>query len=297
MPRRAGEYPEIRRFDFSRHIGGCMRPYLDDLSPGELSILARIRLAVTARLVALAAPLDPELTALSIKPFRLTLRVPGLPDARVAGLGGGRVEASAGGQEPAFRGLADMTLRFPSARGCARVLDGANGSVLPLPGGLGAVRALRYFRAAASKAPKILRAPETEAALRARLLLEIALSALVETANADPYVAPKLAHSPDGLVVLDAGEGVRRALRKRGTTLALEALPAEGPRPDAVLAFRNPQAAVAVLSGKQSAVVALGACDASIRGLLPLVQGLFSVLDRASQYLAVKAEKESDHGR
>jgi len=162
---------------------------------------------------------------------------------------------------------------------------------------LGAVRALRYFRAAASKAPKILRAPETEAALRARLLLEIALSALVETANADPYVAPKLAHSPDGLVVLDAGEGVRRALRKRGTTLALEALPAEGPRPDAVLAFRNPQAAVAVLSGKQSAVVALGACDASIRGLLPLVQGLFSVLDRASQYLAVKAEKESDHGR
>ena len=63
------------------------------------------------------------------------------------------------------------------------------------------------------------------------------------------------------------------------------------------LAFRDPGAAVAVLSGKKSAVTALGACDASIRGLVPLVQGLFAVLDRASRYLAVKADKEAGHGR
>lgn len=295
-----------------------MRPFLDDLEPGELRVLARIRLAVTARLVAAAAPLDPALEKLSARPFRLVLRAPGLPRALVACLDG-RVRAWAGGEAPVLRLPADLTLLFPTARDCARVLDGARGRVLPIPGGFGAARALRYFRAAAAAAPRILRSPDTPPAVRAALLLEAALSALVETAAADPYVAPKLEHAPDGLVVVDAGEGVRRALRKEGTRLRLVPVPGEeaGPagaeppwcpvqdaegRPemdhaDAVLAFRDPGAAVAVLSGKKSAVTALGACEASIRGLVPLVQGLFAVLDRASGYLAVKADKEAGHGR
>ncbi len=274
-----------------------MRPYLDDLTREETAVLARIRLAVTARLAALAASLAPGLGETASRPFRLALRAPGLPPARVSCRGGGRLEASAGGEAPAFRGLADLTLRFPSARDCARVLDGAKGAVLPIPGGIGAGRALKYFRTAAAAAPRILKAPDTPDAVRAKLLLEAALSALAETANADPYVAPKLAHAPDGVVLVDAGEGVTRAVRKSGGRLSLEAAPGEGIRPDAVLAFRSPKAAAAVLSGRRSAVVALGACEASIRGLLPLVQGLFAVLDRASQYMAVKAEREADHGR
>lgn len=281
-----------------------MRPFMDELGPDELRTLARIRLAVTARLVALAASRTPELAGLIEKPFRLCLRAPGLPPARLACLGG-RVEASAGDQKPVFRGPADLTLRFASVLDCARVLDGAKGRVWPMPGGLGAVRALRFFRSAAQAAPRLLKAKDTPAALRARLLLEAAVSALVETAASDSYTEPKLAHAPDGLVLVDAGEGVRRALRKRGASLSLAAQPeptsAEdglaGGRPDAVLAFQNPEAAVAVLSGKRSAVVALGSLEASIRGLVPLVQSLFAVLDRASQYLAVKAEKEADHGR
>lgn len=293
-----------------------MRPFLDDLEPGELRVLARIRLAVTARLVAAAAPLDPALEKLSTRPFRLVLRAPGLPRALVACLDG-RVRAWAGGEAPVLRLPPDLTLLFPNPRDCARVLDGARGRVLPIPGGFGAARALRYFRAAAAAAPRILRSPDTPPAVRAALLLEAALSALVETAAADPYVAPKLEHAPDGLVVVDAGEGVRRALRKEGTRLHLVPVPGaeddhsgaglgpagtdgvrtEPARADAVLAFRDPGAAVAVLSGKKSAVTALGACEASIRGLVPLVQGLFAVLDRASGYLAVKADKEAAHGR
>lgn len=275
-----------------------MRPFLDELTVEELRVLARIRLAVTARLVAAAAPLDPALAELAARPFRLVLRVPGLPRALVASLGG-RVAAWAGGDTPALRLPADLTLLFLSARDCARVLDGAKGRVLPIPGGLGAGRALRFFRAAAAEAPRILRSPDTPASVRAALLLEAAVSALVETAASDPYVAPKLEHAPDGLVVVDAGEGVRRALRKEGTRL--QSVPVPGPdgtvRTDAVLAFRDPEAAVAVLSGKKSAITALGACEASIRGLVPLVQGLFAVLDRASRYLAVKADKEAVHGR
>lgn len=295
-----------------------MRPFLDDLGPGELRVLARIRLAVTARLVAAAASRDPVLGGLSARPFRLVLRAPGLPRALVACLDG-RVRAWAGGEAPALRLPPDLTLLFPTARDCARILDGAPGRVLPIPGGFGAARALRYFRAAAAAAPRILRSPDTPPAVRAALLLEAALSALVETAAADPYVAPKLEHAPDGLVVVDAGEGVRRALRKEGTRLRLApvpgadtgpagTVPSGGPartdeartdavRIDAILAFRDPGAAVAVLSGKKSAVTALGACEASIRGLVPLVQGLFAVLDRASGYLAVKADKEAGHGR
>jgi len=284
-----------------------MRPFLDDLAPAELRVLARIRLAVTARLVAAAAPLDPALRELSARPFRLALKVPGLPRALVACLDG-RVSAWAGGDAPALRLPSDLTLLFPMPRDCARVLDGAPGRVLPIPGGFGAARALRYFRAAAAAAPRILRSPDTPPAVRAALLLEAAVSALIETAAADPYVAPKLEHAPDGLVVVDAGEGVRRALRKEGARLRLVPVPGSEPdhpdavrtdavRIDAILAFRDPGAAVAVLSGKKSAITALGSCEASIRGLVPLVQGLFAVLDRASCYLAVKADKEAGHGR
>ncbi len=279
-----------------------MRPFLDDLAPAELRVLARIRLAVTARLVAAAASRDPALAELSARPFRLALRVPGLPRALVAGLDG-RVSAWAGGEVPALRLPADLTLLFPTPRDCARVLDGAPGRVLPIPGGLGAGRALRFFRAAAAAAPRILKSPDTPPAVRASLLLEAAVSALVETAASDPYVSPKLEHAPDGLVVVDAGEGVRRALRKEGARLRLVPVPgSDADRPDAVridavLAFRDPGAAVAVLAGKKSAITALGDCEASIRGLVPLVQGLFAVLDRASRYLAVQADKEAGHGR
>lgn len=309
-----------------------MRPFLDDLTAAELRVLARIRLAVTARLVAAAASRDPALAELSSRNFRLTLRVPGLPRAVVACLEG-RVSAWAGGEAPALRLPADLTLLFPSARDCCRVLDGAPGRVLPIPGGLGAGRALRFFRAAAAAAPRILKSPDTPPAVRAELLLEAAVSALIETAAEDSYVRPRLEHAPDGTVVVDAGENVRRALRKEGTRLQLVPMPgtATGPgagpkdgvgaeaavrsgadrpgegrgnpartdavRIDAILAFRDPAAAVAVLSGKKPAVTALGACEASIRGLVPLVQGLFAVLDRASRYLAVQAEKEARHGR
>jgi len=43
-----------------------------------------------------------------------------------------------------------------------------------------------------------------------------------------------------------------------------------------------------VLSGKRQAVVALGSGEVHIEGLLPLVQGLFAVLDRLSWYLGVE---------
>ncbi|HCO48237.1 MAG TPA: hypothetical protein DIT55_01870, partial [Spirochaetaceae bacterium] len=56
---------------------------------------------------------------------------------------------------------------------------------------------------------------------------------------------------------------------------------------DAILRFSSPESALAILSGKRQAVVALGAGEVTIAGLLPLVQGLFSVLDRLSWYLGV----------
>jgi hypothetical protein len=57
---------------------------------------------------------------------------------------------------------------------------------------------------------------------------------------------------------------------------------------DAELVFSNYRSAVEVLSGARQAVVALGSGDVRIEGLLPLVQGLFAVLDRLSWYLGVE---------
>ena len=56
-------------------------------------------------------------------------------------------------------------------------------------------------------------------------------------------------------------------------------------------AFRDAACAVAVFSGARPAVVALGCGEVSIQGLLPLVQGLFAVLDRLGAYMGVRNEE------
>jgi len=55
-----------------------------------------------------------------------------------------------------------------------------------------------------------------------------------------------------------------------------------------LLSFAHYRSAIDVLSGKRQAVVALGSGEVRIEGLLPLVQGLFAVLDRLSWYLGVE---------
>lgn len=264
-----------------------MEKTLDALTKQELMVLARIRLAVTVHVAAIAGEADPELVKRARKkPFILSLSAPHLPPAFIRS-DGKSLTAFAGGARPPI-GIPSITLRFASAFSCASALSGGGGSPLPLPRGPGALAGLGFFRKASSLAPKLLADSATPAPLKARLLAA-ALRGLPEVAVADPWLAERLAHVPDGTAAVEAPDAFAFGLEKKGTAIHfLDRIP-EGP--NARLAFRDPAAAVGVLSGSRPAVVALGAGEVAIRGLVPLVQGLFAVLDRMGDYLAVRTDK------
>ncbi len=264
-----------------------MRNRLDALSEAETLVLARVRMAVAARLVSLAGAAVPELDPLSRrKPFVLALAAPRVPRAYVRS-DGRSLAAFTGGERPA--GRVSLTLRFASPRAAARVLSGGGGAPFPLFSGGGCFAALAFFRAAAVRAPALLADPAVEPALRARLLAAAALAGLCEAAG-DPALAERLSHVPEGAVAVLAPGAFEFGVEKRGGILRfLDAVPRA---PEARLEFRDAASAIAVFTGARPAVLALGSGEVSIRGLLPLVQGLFAVLDRLGEYLAVRARVE-----
>lgn len=266
-----------------------MKRYIDCLSRGEISTLAAIRLSTTAHLVALAAEADPELRAMaSGRSFALALSAPGLPAACVSSRGASVRAWSGGEARPVGAGRASLVLRFASLRAAARTLGGGVGTPLPLFLGPGAFAALAFFRAAAARLPSMLEDPSIDSAVKARLYAEAALRGLAEVAARDPGVEERLRHAPDGSVAVEAVGAFAMGLRKSGRRIEL--LPAAPESPNARLIFRDAETVVAVFSGARPAVVALGASELSIRGFLPLVQGLFAVLDRLGDYLAVEAK-------
>ena len=233
-----------------------------------------------------ACGIDPKLKALCEKPFSLTLATAGVPGAAHIVCSGTSVSASFGAR-PA--GVSSGFLLFPSARACARALSGGSGLILPLPIGPGFGRALRFFKAAAGRAPELLRSKDTASQDKARLLLAATFHGLAAVAP-DPYLEKRMEHIPDGIVEARAGSAAMFA-EKLGPAIRVLDPPPPGVA-DALLSFASPESAIAVLTGKRQAVVALGTGEVAIAGLLPLVQGLFSVLDRLSWYLDVENEEE-----
>ncbi len=265
-----------------------MEKHVDRLSKGEAATLAGIRLATTAHLVAIAAEADPALRAMAPKrPFALVLSAPGLPSVGVSARGGRFRAWSRSSADRGGRGWPSIILRFTSRGSAARALGGGKGMPLPLPLGLGAPAALAFFRAAASRVPAILKDGAADPPLKARLLTEAALRGLAEVAALDEGLEERLAHVPDGSVAVEAGEAFSIGLRKTGRRI--EVLDAAPTSPNARLKFRDADAAVAVFSGARPAVLALGSGEVAISGLLPLIQGLFAVLDRLGEYMAVRA--------
>jgi hypothetical protein len=265
-------------------------PTIEQLSSREVVVVARLRLEVAAHLAAATTGVDPSLAEAARRPFLLKLSCPGCPPAYVSCRKGSAphplsVSAVSGGRRP--KGLVSLTLRFTSPRACAKALSGAGGMPIPIPGGPGALAALRWFRAAAPRAGAALADATIPIAARARLAATAAVYGLAAVGSADPWLADRLAHVPDGTTAIVAEGAFSLGVRKRGKLI--EAFDEAPERPSARLEFGGPEAALAVLSGKRPAVVALGSGEVTIRGLLPLVQGLFGVMDRLSDLLAVRA--------
>ena len=261
-----------------------MNRELERLSDSELTTLANLRLAVTVRLIARATAGDPELGRLASRGFVLALRAPGVPAAWIRS-SAGVVTAYTGGARPSAP--ASLTLWFPSRRAAVRVLAGGTGTVVPLPGGPSFAAALAFFRAAAARAPAMLADASAPAALRAGLMSTAALGGIASVGSFDPALAERMEHVPDGVVAVDIPGVNPQAVEKRGGCLGiLDEVPE---RPNARLAFRDAAAAIAVFTGKRPAVLALGSGEVVISGRIAIVQGLFAVLDRLGDYLAVRA--------
>jgi hypothetical protein len=261
-----------------------MHTTIDALSSGELAVLARVRMDVAAHLAAEAGVVEPSLNGQKPRPFVLKLACPGCPSAYVVRSRDGTLSAASGGERPRGRGVS-LTLRFLGPAACARALSGGGGTPIPIPRGPGALAALAYFRAAAPRAAGLIGDAAVPAPARARMLAVAALRGLAAVGSTDPALAQRLEHVPDGTVAVSAPGAFALGIDRRGARVS--ALDAAPERPSARLAFRDAGSALAVLSGRRAAVVALGAGEVTVSGLLPLVQGMFAVLDRLAEYLAV----------
>jgi hypothetical protein len=148
--------------------------------------------------------------------------------------------------------------------------------------------ALRFFRAAASLATRLVGDAATPPALRARLLAEAALEGLATVASFDSWISERLAHAPTGLLAVECPGSFAVGIHKgESETRVVDPV---GRQANARLAFRDSATAIEVLSGKRQAVLALASGDVAIAGLIPLVQGIFAVLDRLGDFMAVSTK-------
>lgn len=178
--------------------------------------------------------------------------------------------------------LPQLILIFPESTSAIKVLFGGKGVALPVPLSPSAFKALAFFKKASSRATEMLRETQTPDCVRARLLLTATLHGL-EAVSGDSYLARRMQIVPNGVVAVRVGNIEYTVEKSDRCITVVEA----NLHPDAILSFSDYQSAIKVLSGKRQAVVALGSGEVKITGLLPLVQGLFAVLDRLSWYLGV----------
>ncbi len=259
-----------------------MKTNFSQLTLEEKSVLARLKASLALRLAEEAYACDTGLQR-ACPPRGVSMKIGIRGAGPVLGL---RVSQGSQRSGPRPGRRPSLLLFFPSAEATVRVFSGVKGTAIPLPLGAGALAALAFFRKASSRATELLRAPDTSEATRARLLLAATLYGL-EAIAGESYLARRMQIVPDGVVGVGVGELAYRVV-KNGRTIHVQKDAPSAVAPDALLSFEGYRSAIDILSGKRQAVVALGSGEVRIEGLLPLVQGLFAVLDRLSWYLGVE---------
>ena len=188
---------------------------------------------------------------------------------------------------------AQITLRFLSARQLNRTFLNQR-ALPPLPLGapwhlpkLGTfTRLARELDAALQPAPGALDDPAYRER-HVRLLFRVLLGALPVLAAGDPVSRHSLSHTPGGtaqirLPALDLSGWVR--WQAGNLTAGAGDLPG-GSGPDVIITFTDRSTADAALLGRLDANAAVGLGDVTVRGLVPLADGLGVVMDRVEGFL------------
>ena len=247
------------------------------------STVARVRSGVVTALSCAATDLDPRLREdLPSGKYAVTLAGPGGIRHRLSFVGGRAMEK-------AF-GPGDAVLLFVGADTMARALGGGKGTVLPLPAGIRFPRAVKAFLAVSKRVGELTSqktfADEAEKRTVTEMLMTAALRGVAETAMADSWTAAKSAAMNDGVVeVAVEGGGPAGWIRRRGDTWVSGRGESEG-RANARLTFADLDTAYGLFTGAVAALGALGRGTVSIRGRVPMIQVLFSLMDRFGEIMA-----------
>lgn len=255
------------------------------LTETDPRVLAEVNLhAVLGSLPRLADLSDEAHTILSAldRPVALTLQV----------VGGGttRLVFSARGvtSDPEATG-SPARLLFTSPAHLNAVIAG---TAQPLP--LAGPRGLRFLTSVFAPLTELLARVlqpaggvlpgQSRAVTGRKLLLHVAVRAIVVIGDEDRAGRYSAAQMPDGDVQIAVGDELTYRLRVRDHRLTLVA-PAPTP-PRAELVFADLETAGDVLAGRESALACVGDGRITLRGYIPLVDNVSRILERVGQYLS-----------
>jgi hypothetical protein len=187
--------------------------------------------------------------------------------------------------------FASLSLWFPSPEQMNGMFKGKKSTLVPLFTSIKFPAYIQAFKALSGRFQYYMQGNEQvhneHREFITALLLEAASRGIKYTAEYDPYIAPKAKHIPDGVldIFIEEKPEIGCSITKAGEVFTVKRGRSEK-KPNAMLIFRDIETAYGVLKGKTNATVALGLNRVSIRGYLPIVRGIFPVLDRLGRLLS-----------
>ena len=189
------------------------------------------------------------------------------------------------------KSFASLSLWFPSPEQMNGMFKGQKSTLIPLFTSFKFPAYIRTFKALSGRFQYYMQGDDQvhqkHREFITALLLEAAARGIKYTAENDPYIAPKVAPIPDGVldIFVEDKPEIGCSIVKTGAFFTVSR-GCSVKKPNAMLIFKDIETAYGVLKGKTNAIVALGLNRVSIRGYLPMVQGIFPVLDRLGQFLS-----------
>ncbi len=249
---------------------------MSSIKPPQPKTLAAVKSGVVMSLIETLLEQDTELNAsLPASSFAVTLAAPG----------GIRNTLSLRG------GTKGATLYFPAWKDMIRVLSGEKGTVLPIPTGFRFMSALNTFQKSAAAVSRVMdivpdQDNEDELKLKTKMLLTAALRGVCEVYNYDHWTLVKSRHIPEGTIAVRIKDhpDMGAVIRVGNNTMELDRKRNQD-KVNAVLEFSTVSVCYQVLTGALPALGALGDSRVMIMGKLPMIQGLFPLLDRFGEIM------------
>ena len=238
--------------------------------------VAAVRSGVVASLIQALIEIDSELkNSLPAGQYAMKLKAPEAVESLVSFNGGTK----------------GAVLKFVSCDAMSDTLSGGKGAFIPYPTGGGFTKALKAFQncaAAVSKAMSFVPEKNDKEGIekKTRLLMTAALRGVCEVYNYDHWVKMKSASIPVGTIAVIIAEKpeisgtITIKNKKMKFTQGSDLKTA-----NAVLEFADIDTCYGVLTGQLAAMAELGSGKVMLKGKLPLIQGLFPLLDRFGELM------------